>query len=368
LGFSIEQLMADGMATRKRGVEGRVRDGPRMVGRPHPWMARRPLRFELSTVHLDRSRFDTALFQAAVDAGVEFVPEAVRQVVMDGDLVSRLITASGGVFCGDWFIDASGRARVLARAVGVGRRYFSEKRLALWSYRQADPGIEGTVLRFGSEGTELFWVWEIPVAFDRLSVGLVAPASESRGSHGEEVFRSGVTSLGGAAVSDWEQVRSRGYRGFVSDRVSGANWLLVGEAACFVDPLSSIGVTSAMRHGFEAAGVILEEPSRKAAKAAARYQKRTRGLAVLYNEGIEGLLIEPRVRRAFGWRWAARAYVTMGFSTTSLYGRIPSSSRAGTMALLGIFGMFRLWVRAWTAAARLISALSPGDHSAAITS
>jgi hypothetical protein len=89
---------------------------------------------------------------------------------------------------------------------------------------------------------------------------------------------------------------------------------------------------------------------------------------VLYNEGIERLLIEPRVRRAFGWRWAARAYVTMGFSTTSLYGRIPSSSRVGTIALLGVFGVFRLWLRVWTAAARLINALSPGDRPAAATS
>ena len=58
-------------------------------------------------------------------------------------------------------------------------------------------------------------------------------------------------------------VFSRGYRCHVSDRVAGANWMLVGEAAAFVDPLASLGVTAALRSAHEASEIIIESGREK---------------------------------------------------------------------------------------------------------
>ena len=43
--------------------------------------------------------------------------------------------------------------------------------------------------------------------------------------------------------------RSRAYAG-----VAGTNWLIAGEAASMVDPITANGVTAALRHAAEASG------------------------------------------------------------------------------------------------------------------
>jgi hypothetical protein len=64
-------------------------------------------------------------------------------------------------------------------------------------------------------------------------------------------------------------------------------------------------------------------------------------------------MYSPELRRSLGLRWASRAYVTLGFGMSSLYSRIGAGSRARHLAVLAAAGTFRLWIRAWLAAARL---------------
>jgi hypothetical protein len=87
----------------------------------------------------------------------------------------------------------------------------------------------------------------------------------------------------------------------------------------------------------------------------ARYEHRVKGMARLYNEGVERLLYGNEVRNAFGMRWAARAYVPMGFTVTALYGKVRAGSRFGTALLGAVFGFFHMWIHSWVGLARLVN-------------
>ena len=56
--------------------------------------------------------------------------------------------------------------------------------------------------------------------------------------------------------------RSRAYGG-----VAGTNWLIAGEAASMVDPITANGVTAALRHAAEASRLILKYRKRGHAAA-----------------------------------------------------------------------------------------------------
>jgi FADH2-dependent halogenase/halogenation protein CepH len=369
LGLPITDLVGCGLATYKREVGGHTTDGQDMVGRPYPWLLRRPFHFERDTVHLERGRFDRALHDAALTAGVRIDRDAVTEVRTSGDRITHCLSRSGTTYAGDWYVDATGRARVIGRAAGVTTTRWSERRIAIWAYCEGKAETDGTTLHLDTTGKQLEWVWEIPVGPDTLSVGAVMAADAFRNQRQRRgtpasIFEDALARFPTCerfAGVDWRDMRSRTYRGYVSDRVCGPNWLLAGEAACFVDPLTSIGVTSAMRHGCEAAEAIIEatrHPER-ASGLLERYERRATGMARLYNEGVELLLYDERVRRSLGARWAVRAYVTMGYATTSLYGRLPVTTKRGTAAVGGVLAAFRLWIRAWTAAARAARRVSP---------
>ena len=51
------------------------------------------------------------------------------------------------------------------------------------------------------------------------------------------------------------------FRCRVHGKLAGPNWLVVGEAASMVDPLTSNGVTAALRQAAEAAELIIKKPS-----------------------------------------------------------------------------------------------------------
>jgi menaquinone-9 beta-reductase len=113
----------------------------------------------------------------------------------------------------------------------------------------------------------LEWIWEIPVSPDTVSVGYVAPgaavkAKRDGGKSVEDLFRQQIMkfprfeplleqrALGAVNVSSF-QCR-------VYTESAGANWLIAGEAASLVDPMTSNGVTAALRHAAEAAALVLK--------------------------------------------------------------------------------------------------------------
>jgi flavin-dependent dehydrogenase len=218
--------------------------------------------------------------------------------------------------------------------------------------------VEGTVLHFDEAADDLVWAWEIPIAEARCSVGVVMPLAEFRASrHGglviDEVF---ARALDRFPRLDARQltgpIHTRTYQPYVSQRVAGANWVMVGEAAALVDPISSIGVTAALRHGSEAAAIIANSGRvpESTDRLLADYDRRIRSVAVLYNEAVDGLLYRPQLRQRFGMKEAGRSYVIVGYLTNALYTRLdPAASAARSTALSIVLAVSRRWVRSWRA-------------------
>ena len=372
IGISRDHLVATGAATAKREVRGATPTGDLMVGRPWDWLHRWPFKFERATVHVDRNQFDRVMWERARACGVELVSDHVIAVQLVGDHVKAFVTRSGDRVEAAWFIDASGRRRLLGRSAGIGREEWGCSRMALWAECNAMLEFEGTMLHLAGRDDDFAWAWEIPVAVGRLSIGVVVPLEHFQEQHRsgqspDEIFDehlSGFVGSGRDRLVRSHPVRTRSYRPYVSSRLAGENWAMIGEAAAFADPLTSNGVTAALRHASELAAVIADhadQPARTRARLR-RFDKRSRRLAQIYNDGIESLMYESRLRRQFGIRWASRAYVPLGYLANSLYSRIRPVTPLRMAAFAPLGGLCTVWTRAWLAIA------SAGARSGALRS
>lgn len=372
VGLPHHRIVEAGIGTRKRDVHGIATSGSRLVGRTEPWMARWPLKFQIDTIHVDRERFDIALYEEALAVGVRFSEDAVTHVVCQGDSVVSCETRSGARLVARWYLDASGRARLFARAMGIGRRNHASSRVALWTHREVPQTVEGTVLHLDDGPADLRWAWEIPVSADSASVGVVIPGTEFKrrrgdGADPDEVFgqvSAGFAELARRGPADVAPVHLRSFRSYTHERAAGANWMMVGEAAAFVDPLTSTGLSAALRHGTEAAEIILSGPPDTSTRALRRFDRRVRALASLYNEAIEAFMYSPDVRREVGVRRATQVYVIFGFGMSAYYTRVGGTGPVRHVAVMAAARAVQLWLRHWRRSVeRRRSRLSRVDRS-----
>ena len=356
LDLSRDALIEDRIGTFKREVHAFTSSGDRLVGGPPDWFKRWPVQFEAMTLHVDRERFDRRLFDTAVDAGVEFAWERVRTVQMVEDRISDCTTSSGQHYRARWYIDASGRSRIIGRTARIATQRWGCERIGLWRHRLSGVTFDGTALHFDDTAPDLVWAWEIPLDAERSSVGVVMPVTDFRDTRREtesldEAMNQALRrfpSLDANGLAG--PTRARTFQPYVSQRVVGANWLMVGEAAALVDPLSSSGVSAAIRHGVEAAATIVsaEESPESLHRLLARYGRRVSDVARLYNEALEGLLYDPQLRQRLGTRQAARAYVILGYLTSAIYNRLePAESATRLTTMTFAINFFHLWIRSW---------------------
>ena len=234
----------------------------------------RPARFEgqrrETAFQVDRAVYDKILLDFAGRQGCE-VREAcaVREVRREGDRVLGLVLEGGEAVEARHYVDASGGAGLLRRAMGVAVEEPSALRnVAFWDYwRNAEwavtLGVGGTRIQVMSVGYG--WLWFIPVGPDRTSVGFVCPADylKASGLRPEALYLRAIADepriralLAGAAreggfstTKDWS---------FLASRMAGENWILVGEATGFADPILSAGLSLTHASAREAAFTILE--------------------------------------------------------------------------------------------------------------
>src|ERR1700687_268983 len=298
LGLPMEELVKTKMATWKRHVTLKSRDGYSEHYVPTPWLGGAPFYIELRSLHVDRIRLDQELLQLTVDSGVTLVRDKVVRVERNGKKISAVQTAGGTRFSSSWFIDASGFATcLLAREFNLPAIQFGPAKVAIWTYFPVPESIEGTTLYVESTRTEyLDWIWKIPVSPNVISVGYVTTGAATKvkreqGFSVEDIFRQQLTKfprfeqllreapLDEPAVTSF---RSRAYVG-----VAGTNWPIAGEAASMVDPITANGVTAALRHAAEASRLILKYRKRGTLPLWARisYNSRVLQMAKFFNSG-----------------------------------------------------------------------------------
>jgi 2-polyprenyl-6-methoxyphenol hydroxylase-like FAD-dependent oxidoreductase len=117
LGLTMEQLIAEKIATYKRHVTLKLGDGIDRSYIPGEWLGRPPFNVELRTLHVDRGRLNQLLRKIVVSQGVTFLQDKVVSVETSGRRVAAVNTQLGSRLSSPWFIDASGSAACLfARA------------------------------------------------------------------------------------------------------------------------------------------------------------------------------------------------------------------------------------------------------------
>jgi menaquinone-9 beta-reductase len=354
LGLPMEEVVATRMGTWKRHVILKMREGAPEDYVPVPWLAGAPFHVELRTLHVDRARLDDALLKMVIDSGVTLVRDKVVRVERNGKQISSVHTEGGQEFSSPWFIDASGFATsLLAREFQLRAVNNGPAKVAMWTYFSVPDAIEGTTLYMEPTPSEyLDWVWEIPITPEVVSVGYVTSGAamktkREQGLPVEEIFRrqlmrfprfEPLLQAGATGAPNVTSFRSRVHTG-----VAGPNWLIAGEAASMVDPITANGVTASLRHAAESSSLILKHRKRGKLPLSARicYSSRVMQLARFFNSGIENVVYQPPVRNRIGLRHSGTVYISPAWTLNLLYARMKPNGIFSTFLLGLILGVFR---------------------------
>ena len=359
LGLPSDVLVNMETATWKRHVILKLTQGDPENYTPLPWLGRAPFHIELSTIHVDRLRLDQELLLSVRNSGVEVVQDKVVRLETKGRRVESVHTAGGRKFSAPWFVDASGfSACLLAREFQLPAVYSGPPKVAIWTYFEVPEAIEGTTLHMEPTPAEyLEWVWEIPINPKVVSVGYVTTGSamkakREQGLDVERVFSKALAKFPRFATlldkGALDKPYTTSFRGRVYRGAAGPNWLVVGEAASMVDPITSNGVTAALRHAREASALILKYRNRKELPRIARFCYSTRlfQMARFLNSGVEKIVYEPPVRSRIGIRNSGTVYISPAWGINVIYARLKPSGVLAT-ALLGMslgFCRASLWL------------------------
>jgi len=354
LGLPMQKLIDEGFGTWKRHVTLQLADGSTTHYVPGEWLGEPPFNIELRTLHVDRAQLNAAIREIAARDGVRMVNDRVTEIETRGRRLVSVTTASGRRLASPWFIDASGgAARLLPRTFKLPVSDYGPAKVAIWTYLTVSESAEGTTLHAeGDCPAYMDWVWEIPIHDDRLSVGFVAPgdtvkALRASGQTVESIlrlqldrfprFRDLMRSIPNLSAS----VTS--YRCRVHRHIFGPNWLVAGEAAAMVDPMTSNGVTAALRHASEAAGLIAKYRHRNRIPwiAAALYSRRVQDVARFFNCGIEKVIYDAPIRNRIGVRIAGDVYTIPAWSLNNIYTRVRPRGVVTSMFFWLLFGTFR---------------------------
>ena len=213
------------------------------------------------TYQVERAKFDEILLDHAAASGCEVRQETKAVAVKaqkDGCQVTLEVVNGGGepeTVRGAFLIDASGRDALFSKPIKTAPANPNlAKRVAVYAHFSNVPRTAGKVggniiIIRHADG----WAWYIPLSGDRVSVGVVVTTEAMRGAKlkPEALFWKVVSEspklaqvLANAVVEGtFHTTADYNYRArtFAAPRM-----LLVGDAACFLDPMFSTGVFMAL--------------------------------------------------------------------------------------------------------------------------
>jgi geranylgeranyl reductase family protein len=248
--YAAEFVTADGSLTRRYAFADGLVEGPG------------------SAYEVDRSEFDKLLLDNAAERGVD-VRQGMQVVRFDldrtngVDVAARAEDGTETTFHAEMLIDATGQSSLLAGRLGLREMDQELKNFAVFSH------FEGATRYSGKEEGDISvvlvpegWWWVIPLRNNRTSVGLVSPSRTLRGQKPDEAYFAAQIEQTPflrerlASATRVAPVRSVSDYSYVSRRVAGDRFLLVGDAAAFIDPVFSTGVYLGMVGAFRAAEAV----------------------------------------------------------------------------------------------------------------
>ena len=225
-----------------------------------------------------RPQFDQLLLDNSRAHGVEVREghQVVDVLFENGRACGVRYTADGatGIARARFVVDASGQGALLGHKLQLRRWDAFFQNLAVYGYfsgaqRLPAPDDSNIFIESYAHG----WFWHIPLHTGWTSTGAVVDSRTgqegirrtgprrflmeqvAQASRTAQMLSKATLASGPFVIRDWS---------YISDEVVGDGYILVGDAACFVDPLFSSGVHLALMAGVLAAAyvtTVLKEPS-----------------------------------------------------------------------------------------------------------
>jgi len=297
------------------------------------------------TFCIPRVRFDHMLINGAVEAGAELVEGCrVEGILRDGDgRVTGVRSNEGDVHTADVVLGCAGEHDPVAKALGrthdPRRRAFAVR---VYVAGLAEP-IELAEIALTSEVLPGYgWIFPVSPTEANVGVGLRADLLKQRGGDLRGMLRRFMVdpALGGRLLGGGEPTGPvRGWPlsfGTLERATAGDGWLLCGDAAGMIDPITGEGIGPALLSGRLAAETVLRgDLSAAGLQAYERAWTRRLRKSFLAAERLQGALMRPWVaervvQQAQRRRWFGTQLAAM------VAGAMPKT-RAFSPAMLGQF-------------------------------
>jgi flavin-dependent dehydrogenase len=211
--------------------------------------------------HVDRARFDTQLRDRAVELGADVRHGVTVTDAGADEQVAWVATRSGNRterFTGRYLIDASGQSRLLARRHEAVVPYTQFGACSVYThYDNANTEHLGPDFDIRIMLRPDGWGWIIPLPGKRLSVGIVAKHKIEQSLLDNGLLAGPLCQrlTEGATRRETKVVGNYSYNNAVP---SGPRFAAVGDAACFLDPVFSSGVTLALRGAADLVDLLIQ--------------------------------------------------------------------------------------------------------------
>ena len=225
-----------------------------------------------SSFQVRRETFDHLLLNSADAAGAEVVMEAeVTAYDQEKNMVTvRMKDGKHIEYHAKKVVDASGYGRVLPNLLNLNVPSSLAERDAIFCRMEHDvrptaEGSEGYIYVY-IVGDNDAWIWNIPLSPTVTSVGIVCKDEYFKSFHMDQTaFFDHIIENNSHAKQRYaqaEKINDVGFIGGYSAKVTtmfGENFVMVGNATEFLDPVFSSGVTLALESGAKAAELIVKE-------------------------------------------------------------------------------------------------------------
>jgi 1H-pyrrole-2-carbonyl-[peptidyl-carrier protein] chlorinase len=212
------------------------------------------------TYHVDRSKFDLLMLKHAESLGSKVYQGVhVKQVLFEGDRACGVRIKLAGQeidLPAKMIVDASGRNTLMGNQLRLKKKdpIFNQYAVHAW-FENVDRGQAPTddFIHIYFLNIERGWVWQIPINEEITSMGVVAERDVFKNARQdfETYFNTHIQSNPDLARAMAPAVRinefkSEGDYSYSLEKFVGNGFMMIGDAARFVDPIFSSGVSIAL--------------------------------------------------------------------------------------------------------------------------
>jgi geranylgeranyl reductase family protein len=214
---------------------------------------------------VERTAFDATLAAHAASRGARLMERTTfedgRQ--RDGQVIGATLRTADGrrdVRC-RWLVGADGARSRVAQRLGVERAVRAPSRLGMVAHYDSIPDLAVSGEMHVGPG---WYVGLAPLSGGRLNVGMALPMNGHMPRHAEDRFQAAIDGIPAVAARLAGRKRLTPIRGAAPighrvARAAGPGWLLIGDAAGFIDPFTGEGIYRALRSARAAAEALTSD-------------------------------------------------------------------------------------------------------------